>query len=252
MGRPQHYSLEIASRCERLIEQLSDKIENDRRLRDEWGGPLRTTFLLAMSTPMLILPMERLFRPVFRKGGVANDAELDPVLAERVRDTFDNGRAFGNAPFFAPNTWAYVDSVAIFPVAKAWPPEIFERLADQEAMTKAAAASAADVLECLRNALAHGGIAYLDANGRQTDDATNMLAFASSTRDRKGLRLLRISVDDYQKFLHAWRAWLAERHVETSLDEEGPGWFDNDREWADDCIPAVAGAQSGGSDGQPG
>ena len=242
MGRPQHYSLEIASRCQRLIEQLNDKVGDDRHLVDEWGGPLRTTFLLAMSTPMLVLPMERLFRPVFNKGGVANDAELDPVLAERVHDIFDQGRIFGNAPFFAAETWAYADAVAIFPVAKAWPPEIFDQLARPEAMAAAAEAPAADVLECLRNALAHGGIAYLDAKGRQTDDATNMLAFASNTRDRKRLRLLRISVDGYQKFLHAWSAWLGERQVETSLAEEGPGWFDEDRARPDDCIAPVAAA----------
>lgn len=226
MGRPQHYSLEIATRCERLIEQLCDKVGEDRRLVDEWGGPLRTTFLLAMSTPMLVLPMERLFRPLFSKVGVANDAELDPTLAQRVSDTFGNGRTFGDAPFFDADSWAYVAATDIFPIAKSWPSETFDALDAPEAIAAAAHAPAADVLECLRNALAHGGIAYLDAQGRQTDDATNMLAFIAKTRDRKALQLLRVSVDGYQQFLRGWSKWLGEHQVEHSLAEDGPGWFD--------------------------
>ncbi|WP_206335858.1 hypothetical protein [Rhizorhabdus phycosphaerae] len=229
MGRPQHYSLEIATRCQRLIEQLNDKVGEDRRLVDEWGGPLRTTFLLAMSTPMLVLPMERLFRPLFGKGGVASDLELDPILASRVNDTFGHDRAFGEASFFVPDSWAYVAATDIFPVAKTWPQEKFAALSAPEAMIAAASAPAADVLECLRNALSHGGIAYLDVNGQQTDDATDMLAFVARTRDRKALQLLRISVDGYQQFLRCWSNWLSERQVEHGLAEEGPGWFNLDR-----------------------
>lgn len=229
MGRPQHYSLEIASRCQRLIEQLNHKVGEDRRLIDEWGGPLRTTFLLAMSTPMLVLPMERLFRPLFGKGGVADDVELDPILAQRVSDTFDRERSFGDAPFFITDVWAFVPRTDFFPIARAWPQETFEALDKPEARIAAASAPASDVLECLRNALAHGGIAYLDARGQQTDDATDMLAFVAKTRDRKALQILRISVDGYQQFLRAWSEWLGERQVERSLAEEGPGWFVSDR-----------------------
>jgi len=229
MGRPQHYSLEIVTRCQRLIEQLGDKVGEDRRLVDEWGGPLRTTFLLAMSTPMLVLPMERLFRPLFSKSGVANDTELDPILARRVSDTFGHDRAFSEAPFFIADAWAYVAATDIFPVAKAWPQEKFDALDAPDALVAAGSAPTADVLECLRNALAHGGIAYLDARGRQTDNATDMLAFVGKTRDRKSLRLLRISVDSYQQFLHGWSYWLGEKQVENSLAEEGPGWFERDR-----------------------
>lgn len=228
MSRPEHYSLEIAARCERLIEQLTDKVDGDPRLVDEWGGPLRTTFLLAMSTPMIVLPMERLFRPLFSKAGVANDIELDPTLAARVRDTLGPGQQFGQAPFFEADSWSYLAATPAFPVARVWPQEVFARLATRDALTEAANAPAADVLECLRNALAHGGIAYLDANGQQTDSATNMLGFASNTRDRKGLQLLRISVDGYQRFLRAWSGWVSERQIETSLAEAGPGWFEQE------------------------
>lgn len=228
MSRPEHYSLEITTRCERLIEQLTGNVDGDPKLVDEWGGPLRTTFLLAMSTPMIVLPMERLFRPLFGKPGVASDVELDPKLADRVRDTLGPDRYFGRAPFFEKGAWAYLAVTPPFPVARAWPQEMFERLAASEALAAAANAPAADILECLRNALAHGGVAYLDGDGRQTDDVTNMLAFASNTRDRKGLQLLRISVDSYQRFLRAWSGWVSERQIEASLADEGPGWFEEE------------------------
>ncbi len=40
--------------------------------------------------------------------------------------------------------------------------------------------SAFQILTDLRNALAHGGIAYLDEKGRQTDSQAAMLAFAGA------------------------------------------------------------------------
>lgn len=229
MGRPQHYSLEIAQRCQRLIEQLNDRIGDDPRMVDEWGGPLRTTFLLAMSTPMIVLPMERLFKPIFGNAGVADDLQLDPALGDRVRATFDADRPFGDAAFFAPHSWALVDSIDRFPVGEAWPAAAFDALAARAALGAAAAAPAATMLKCLRNALAHGGVAYLDRNGRQTDQATSMLAFAAFRKPRATdkLRLLRISTDGFQHFLSAWSAWLADSGVNASLEQQGPGWFDN-------------------------
>ncbi|MES2095267.1 MAG: hypothetical protein V4459_00765 [Pseudomonadota bacterium] len=162
MSRPEHYSLEIVTRCDRLIEQLIDRVGGDSKLIDEWGGPLRTTFLLAMSTPMIVLPMERLFRPLFSKAGVANDTELDIKFAGRVRDTLGPGQKFSQAPFFEVDSWAYLAATPTFPVARAWPEEAFIQLAAPESLNAAANAPASDILECLRNALAHGGIAYLD------------------------------------------------------------------------------------------
>lgn len=228
MSRPEHYSLEIVTRCERLVERLTKRVDGDPKLVDDWGGPLRTTFLLAMSTPMIVLPMERLFRPLFSKAGVANDTELDIKLADRVRDTLGPGQNFSQAPFFEAESWAYLAAAPTFPVARAWPEETFAQLAAPESFIAAANAPASDILECLRNALAHGGIVYLDQHGRQTDAATNMLGFASYTRDRKGLQLLRISVDGYQRFLRAWSNWVSERQIENKLAEAGPGWFEEE------------------------
>lgn len=227
MGRPKHYSAEIATRCQRLIESLSVQVESDEKLAREFRGPLRTTFLLAMATPMIVLPMERLYKPIVaRWAGVADDTELDAAVEARVHDTFD-GRRFGEACFFRPDHWSYVDARPIFPVAITWPEDAFDQLADSGAKAAAAQAPAKDVMECLRNALSHGGVAYLDKDGRQNEDATNMLGFASYPAFRRTgeLRLLRISVDGFQEFLILWARWLSENGVETALSEEGPGWL---------------------------
>jgi hypothetical protein len=228
MGRPNHYSVEIASRCQRLIEAFADKIEADTSLVDEFGGPLRTTFLLAMSTPMIVLPMERLFKPlVWEKGGVADDSELDDVVGARVRDALGKDKPFGAADFFRPGAWAYVEAVDRFKVAHAWPDAALDKMAEIDAIRVAHQTQAATILICLRNALGHGGVAYLDASGRQNDAPTGMLAFAAfPSRSRtQELSLLRISVENYQSFLLAWAAWLAATGVKDALIEEGPGFF---------------------------
>jgi hypothetical protein len=116
MGRPTHYSSEIATRCQRLIETLSHQVRDEEALAREFRGPLRTTFLLAMSTPMIVLPMERLYKPALGRSGMADDTQLDLVMRTRVAETFDRTR-FGDAPFFKAGEWAFVDARSHFPVA---------------------------------------------------------------------------------------------------------------------------------------
>lgn len=226
MGRPAHYSTEIATRCQRLIDRLVTQVEQDQVLRQEFRGPLRTTFLLAMSTPMIVLPMERLYKPIVNRGGVADDTHLDPVIKDRVQAVFD-GRGFQDTPLFEKGQWAYVSETDNFSVADPWPSSAFGDLDRPESLEAAATAPTKDILGCLRNALAHGGVAYLDHRGRQSDDETGMLGFASRPDGkRSALRLLRVSVDSYQRFLSLWSNWLADTGMEAMLTCHGPGWFD--------------------------
>jgi hypothetical protein len=210
MGRPTHYSTEVVSRCQRLVERLSGQIASDPALIDDFGGPLRTTFLLAMSTPMIVLPMERLYKPLLGRDGVADDTALDPSLSQRVREHFD-GRRVGTTPFFVKGEWAYIEATARFQVAEPWPAHIFDMLDDPAALDAGANAPLDHFLGCLRNALSHGGVTYLDREGRQSHAATNMLAFASfpSLRRTDELRILR----------------MVECGVEQEISQEGPGWY---------------------------
>lgn len=69
---------------------------------------------------------------------------------------------------------------------------------------------------CLRNALSHGGIVYLDADGRQAAGRpTESMGFVSAQyvdgkmwQPPEQLLALRITQAAYLQFLRNWVAWL--------------------------------------------
>ncbi len=229
MGRPTHYSSEIPVRCQALIAMLRDKVQEESDPEGRWGGPLRTTFLVAMATPMVVLPIERLFKPVVqRRAGVANDAAVVPALDDQVAGALGRGKAFRDAPFYHPGAWSYVADIEAFEVGANWPEAALRALAAPEAAQAAAVADAGQILVALRNSLAHGGVTYLDVHGGHTAFATNMLGFASLVRpnDPNRLKLLRIPVPAFEEFLARWAAWLEASGVVRHLERSGPGYFE--------------------------
>lgn len=229
MGRPTHYSMELPKRCQALIDRYGDKIAEDTDPNDGFEGPLKTTFLLAMAAPMLVLPLERIFKPAMgRRPGVADDLALDGKVGQRVRDVLGDKRRFQDAPFYVDGVWAYLPSCSRFEVGRDWPPEHLHYLASGDAVAAAADAPASDLLEAMRNGIAHGGITYLDKDGQQTDRATHMLGFASfpSYDDKKNLRLVRVSVTAFEDFLRRWTNWLVTSGAAHTLEDRGPGFFD--------------------------
>lgn len=228
MGRPVHYSSEVPARCDALIQMLLRHVEEQSDPAGRWGGPLRTTFLLAMATPMLVLPLERIFKPLVRGiVGVASDVALDPALDERVAAVFMPGKPFGAAPFYEPDAWHYVPNGPAFQVSRDWPDHVLAELASAEAEANARDADASRILVGLRNGLAHGGVTYLDIDGRHTQFATNMLGFASRVRanDPTRLSLIRVTVPGFETFLRRWAEWLSSSGVAEVLEDKGPGYF---------------------------
>jgi hypothetical protein len=74
----------------------------------------------------------------------------------------------------------------------------------------------------LRNALAHGGVSYLDKNGRQTECKAAMFAFVSGKLCRNKIvsfDLLRISEADLCAFLLEWSRWLKEAGIAQEMGE---------------------------------
>ena len=228
MGRPRHYSAEIPARCQALIEMLGPEVADGSDPDGRWGGPLKTTFLLAMATPMVALPLERIFKPAQdHHDGVADDRELDTGLSNEVVGVLARDRRFDQAPFFEPGAWSYVPKLDRFNVAEDWPARALRPLGAPAAQQAAAEAPARDVLLALRNALSHGGVTYLDRHGRQTEQATHMIGFASFARHRQPeLRLLRIGVPQFERFLTLWTEWLAGSGVVDRLNARGPGHFE--------------------------
>ena len=228
MGRPRHYSAEVPARCQALIEMLGPQVADDSDPSGRWGGPLKTTFLLAMATPMIALPIERIFKPARpNHEGVADDRELDPGLSEEVTRVLAPSRRFDSAPFYEPDAWNYVPTLNHFNVARDWPLRALRSLQAPAAAQAAADAPARTILLALRNALSHGGVTYLDRDGRQAEHATHMIGFASFAQaHHPELRLLRIGVPHFERFLKLWAGWLSSSGVLDRLEARGPGHFD--------------------------
>jgi hypothetical protein len=99
-------------------------------------------------------------------------------------------------------------------------------LDEPAALEAAAGLQASQWASCLRNAISHGGVSYLDGFGCANHyGKTEMLAFVSATypkypkehcfagrRDTSQppleLKVLRITEVDFLEFLRRWVAWL--------------------------------------------
>lgn len=217
MGIPQHYSRELPERCLRLIDGLWPVAQTVRVPSQQHLGPLTTTFLLAMATPIITLPIERVERH-FGKAteGYIDDRLLDELMTDEVRRVFKLGR-FSDAPFFRAEQWRFTSvPYAGENLAQHLPEHIAEQLATAGASEAASRLQVAEWASALRNALAHGGVIYVDADGRQSHgQPANGFVFVSAkypngdTRqppDR--LKLLRIGETDFRRFLREWVEWL--------------------------------------------
>lgn len=226
MGIPGHYSRELPERCMRLIDALLPRAEHVRMPGAEHLGPLTTTFLLALATPMILLPLERVRRHRDEaQGAYMNERPLDEGLATAV-DGALGGRCLKHSPFFLEGQWRF----ATMPYggenfALHFPPELEQALERDDAGHAAANMPDEQWSSCLRNALAHGGVVYLDEYGCQSHGGTaSSLAFISARYPRDEglqapdqLRALRITEADFLSFLRRWAQWLSEVGLSRAL-----------------------------------
>jgi hypothetical protein len=175
-----------------------------------------------MSTPMILLPIERILKPAANRDTVADDRTVDESLGKAVTETLSATAASGDTPFGRAGAWSYVGGQKPFNLSGGIPGELLERLSEDESSRAALNTPVVRVLTDLRNAPAHGGIAYLDERGRRTDGQAAMVAFVGAvmkSRRITGVNLLRIGERDYRQFLAAWASWLREAGVTAALNE---------------------------------
>jgi len=217
---PEHYARDIVERCDSLIESLLPVVLRDSDTR--FGGPLGTTFLIAMSTPMILLPLERMLKPADRDA-VADDRCVDETLGKAVMDALSPTAKFGDGPFAREGAWSYVAGHPPFNLAKGMPHGLVDDLSGAPAARAAMDVSALRILTDLRNALAHGGIVYLDERGRQTNSQAAMLAFVGAVMKKgriTGVNVLRVHEREYRLFLAGWASWLRKAGVTAALNEQ--------------------------------
>ncbi|WP_426263775.1 hypothetical protein [Sphingomonas sp. PWP1-2] len=223
MGVPYHTSRDVPGRCLWLIDRLFAKVQTITAPHEADLGPLDATFLFAMSTLILTLPIERLERHRRKEAlglqGYMDDRPLDPLAAKEIDAVLgSDATAFNLSPFYIPGAWSFA-SVKYEPdqnLAREFPEELADGLSAQEAKSAAEQLSARAWMNCLRNALAHGGIVYLDAEGRQTNgQPTRMMGFVSAEYGKEGMRkppdrliALRTTPDAYRATLERWVCWV--------------------------------------------
>ena len=220
MGRPAHYSLDIVTRSRSLLKHLMPHVRKGLPDDKRFGGSLSTTFLLAMASPMIALPVERIFKPNDGKDVVADDRGLNNGLSDEVKKVFDGDTKFRETSFFAKAKpdWRLVRDVKPpFNIAEWGNDKVFERLENDEGKEKAAKVTARFMMLHLRNAIAHGGIIYLDKEGHQNQSTAAMLGFVSAPIGLKCLHISRVSEDDFHRFLLAWSDWIEKSGVNDAL-----------------------------------
>lgn len=192
-------------------------------------GPLTSTFLLSMSMPILSIPLERIERQIDRPAGTgyADDTFLNPAVVNAFENVIRRGQ-LGDAPFYKGGAWRFhsIKKGPFLNIAEGIPEPVADRLSSDEAVEAARSMPAQQWISIIRNAMAHGGIAYLDEHGRSSyGTPVKMYAFVSGKYGKpkcqhadaecryglgmlEGLNILRVSEMDYRDFLHDWVKWL--------------------------------------------
>ena len=226
MGIPQQYSLDVPKRCLDLL-ALCEKIVVDHEEHSRrHGGPLDTTLLLALASQMILLPIERIMRHLGETVvGYTDDRQLTPGVTEFLNGSVQGRKLRHNAEL-ADFSWSFVPRARIFATSQGLPNDIAEALIDVNAQRAAQDMTMDQFISCFRNSLAHGGIMYLDGEGRSSAQNAEMLLFVSAKQHRpepffdatgkivvpppvtEALRLIRIPTKEFRHFLAKWVAWL--------------------------------------------
>jgi hypothetical protein len=201
----------------KLINELLPTVETVFADGDRYElGGLTSTFLISMAGPIVILPIERIERHLQKKDeGYADDRRLNPALSRSLKDMIGGGK-LQKTQFFVPGHWSFVERVADFNIAENLPDDLSAALASKEAFDRAARLETSKWSSCLRNALAHGGIAYLNEDGRSAYDGgpVKMFCFVSGKYAKRTdeapetINCLRIREEHFLEFLRRWVAWL--------------------------------------------
>ncbi len=223
MGVPYHTSQDVPGRCLWLIESLFSKVQTVTAPHEADLGPLDTTFLFAMSTLIFTLPIERLERNRRKEEageqGYMDDRPLNPASAKEVDEVLGSDEtSFRTSPFYVKGVWRFasIDYSPGHNLAVEFPEQLANLLSADDALHAADDLSARVWMNCLRNALAHGGIVYLNADGRQArGEPTRMMGFVSAVYPNGNMRMpperlisLRTTPDGYRATLQRWVRWV--------------------------------------------
>lgn len=217
-----------------LIDQLWPEATKVRGGERPDLGPLTSTFLLSMSMPILNIPVERIERQIDKAEGesYADDRNLNADAVKAFEDVIRRGQ-LGAAPFYSDGAWRFfaMREGPIPNISEGIPNNLADALSKDAAVEAARHMPASQWISIIRNAMAHGGIAYLDEHGRSSHGTpVKMYAFVSGKYGKprcqhaeaecryglgalEGLNVLRVSETDFRDFLREWARWLVRTKI---------------------------------------
>ena len=159
-----NFSLELPERCLQLLETLWPYAQNIRQVERLDLGPLTSTFLISMAIPIINLPIERLER---REGGEnrhhVDDRQINPRSVTAIVESFATTALEKPLSLWTAYGASHARESPFPNIANGVPERVAAELGTEKAAQNAADMPASRWCSILRNSLAHGGIAYLDA-----------------------------------------------------------------------------------------
>lgn len=209
---PQRFVVEFPERCLTLLEML----EPHARKTELVGS-----FALLVASAAFLIPYERMKskHPLHNR---------DDDLTKALRKLDSKEQRFVAAPFWADvSAWRYSRIVKDVNNTFRWRDEKGVHPMGAKAENSINKRTPGDVLRVIRNALAHGNVVYLNAEGCEEQGAkVQYLGFLSryeeSEEQRKAAetyRLVATTEDTFLAFVKAWAEWISKFNRNTDLIE---------------------------------
>jgi hypothetical protein len=202
---PVRFAVEYPERCLRLLEEL----EPSARKHELVGS-----FSILVASSAILIPYERMQsrHPMHKR---ARDSDLSRALR-----SLDKKELFSSAQFWkgsSPGDWRFSRILTEPNDTRGWRDDDKRHPMALDAKNTIEDRKAGEVLRVIRNALAHGNIAYLNANGfEEQGTRVAFIAFLSRYEETEANRKLaetyRLVVTTEENFLHfirKWTGWVA-------------------------------------------
>jgi hypothetical protein len=211
---PQRFVVEYPERCLTLLKML----EPEARKKE-----LVASFALLVASAVFLIPYERMKgRHPMRTG---EDDDLTKALRQLERE-----HKFLTAPFWAganAGAWRFSRIMKNANDTFCWCDETGVHPMSDKAKNYIGERTAGEVLRVIRNALSHGNVVYLDAEGHEERGAeVQYLGFLSryeeSDEQKKvaeTYRLVATTEDTFLAFVKAWAIWISKFSRNTDLIE---------------------------------
>jgi hypothetical protein len=212
---PERFVVEYPERCLALLEMLEPMARESQ---------LVGSFSLLVAPSAFVIPYERMQarHPMHLRG---HDGDLDSALRR-----LDSSERFLAASFWngaEPGEWRFSRIMEHVENTHRWHDEAGLHPMSPEAVNKVADCNAGKVLRVIRNALAHGNVVYLNADGLEMRGTeVQFLAFLTryeETEEQRRVaetyRLVVTTEETFLRFVKAWTTWVSSFPRDRSISD---------------------------------